>query len=551
VKVGRVLRRYLPLGVVLGAQVLIVLLVPSTSQSQSAQGAGSAPSGPVAGFSTASASGDRSHCAGGREFSVSIDFYAPPCTPGTIGGSFANGGATSQGVTAHTITVVDYYSDAGVVVDTILRAQGLYVTYDQSQQVDRAFQNFVNAHYVLWGRKLKIVPFRSTCQTVPPDTSCLLAEMDSIVHTLQPYAVVWGTTLCSACFARLAQDHTIALGGVGFSDAFAQANAPYFWSSSESSTHIEQGFASFWCNQLSSKNSDRVVSFAEDKNSAQDFNGQKRVLGVISTNDPDNEDTVTNVLVPALNRDCGDGDSVNQHHYFYAQDISTAAQQINAGISAMDTPNNPATDVLCLCDPVAPEILYGGEQQHNYYPENVLADAQGMGVDPVAQNYQSTATQSSLACASYQAGCEFDTAFGIMSTAALQSANQVTGPRVYRLGGGTNLPMQPYVATGAWELWNMFAGLVENTGPDLTAARMAAAAPAMGTIGGGTTGHAAVGFSHGSYNWVTDARVAYWSKDTPSAYNGQPGSYVDIENSRFLPNQFPKLSEPPIPTGRS
>ena len=122
------------------------------------------------------------------------------------------------------------------------------------------------------------------------------------------------------CFARLAQDHTIALGGVGFSDAFAQANAPYFWSPSESSTHIEQGFAKFWCNQLTSRNTDRVVSFAQDKNPAQDFNGKKRVLGVISTNDPDNEDTVTGVLVPALNRDCGDGVSIEQHHDFYSRE---------------------------------------------------------------------------------------------------------------------------------------------------------------------------------------------------------------------------------------
>ncbi len=186
--------------------------------------------------------------------------------------------------------------------------------------------------------------------------------------------------------------------------AFAQANAPYFWSPGESSTNIEEGFAKFWCNQLTSKNTDRVVSFAQDKNTAQDFNGKKRVLGVISTNDPDNEDTVTNVLVPALNRDCGDGGSIAQHHYFYSQDISTAAQQINAGVSAMDAPTDPATDVVCLCDPVAPELLYSGEQQHNYFPENVLADVQGMGVDAVAQNFEATPTQQSLACRAMAGG---------------------------------------------------------------------------------------------------------------------------------------------------
>jgi len=551
-KVGRLVRGYLPLAFLVAAQVLIIVLFPSTSPGQGSSASSSAGGSPAVGVSgTAGGTGDRTHCVGGREFSKSIDYYAPPCTPGTIGGSYDNGGSSSQGVTDKTITVVDYYADAGGIVDTILRGEGLYVDYAQTRQVNAAFQNFVNSHYVLWGRKLKIETYNSTCQTVPPDTGCLLAEMDTIVQTYHPYAVAWGTTLCSVCFARLAQDHTIALGGVGFSSAFAQANAPYFWSPGESSTNIEEGFAKFWCNQLTSKNTDRVVSFAQDKNTAQNFNGNKRVLGVISTNDPDNEDTVTNVLVPALNRDCGDGGSIAQHHYFYSQDISTAAQQINAGVSAMDAPTDPATDVVCLCDPVAPELLFSGEQQHNYYPENVLADVQGMGVDALAQNFEATPTQQSLACPQWQAGCEFDNAFGITSAATLPPPSQEAGPIAYRLGGGTNLPMKPYVASGAWELWNMLASLIENTGPDLTPARMAAAAPSMGTIGGGATGHAEFGFSKGSFNWTIDAAVVYWSKTTPSPYDNKPGTFVDIEGSRFLPQSFPKLSEPPIPKARS
>jgi hypothetical protein len=551
-KIRRLVRGYLPFAVLIAAQVLIVVLFPSTSPAQQSSAPGSVASSPAVGFSgTTAGPGDRTHCSGGREFSTSIDYYAPLCTSGTIGGSYDNGGDTSQGVTGKTITVVDYYADSGAIVDTILRGEGLYVSYAQTQQVNQAFQNFVNSHYVLWGRKLKIDTYNSTCQTVPPDTSCLLAEMDTIVQTYHPYAVAWGTTLCSVCFARLAQDHTIALGGVGFSTAFAQANAPYFWSPGESSTNIETGFARFWCNQMTSNDSNRVVSFAQDKNAAQDFNGRKRVLGVISTNDPDNEDTVTNVLIPALNRDCGDGGSIAKHHYFYSQDISTAAQQISAGVSAMDSPTDPATDVVCLCDPVAPELLYSGEQQHNYYPENILADVQGMGVDALAQNFESTPTQQSLACPQWQAGCEFDNAFGITSAAPLPPTSREPGLLTFTLGGGTSLPMKPYVATGDWELWNMLASLIENTGPDLTPARMAAAAPSMGTIGGSTTGHAEVGFSKGSYNWTIDAGVVYWSKSKLSSYNDKPGTFVDIEGSRFLPAGFPKLSEPPIPKVRS
>lgn len=593
-------RRYVPLAALIAVQVLIIALAPSKAANQA--GGAALGTGPVQGYSVgntgggaasqangaagpgvatgvagggtgngggagtgASGSGgsatagglrnspaDVTHCSGNREFSPTIDFYAPPCTPGTIGGTYANGGATSQGVSANSIIMVDYITDYGAEINTILQAEGLLETYQQAQVVDQAWQNFLNAHYVLWGRKIQIIPYQGQCQSAPPNDSCLFAEMDSIVQKYHPYAVYWDTTVCSACFARLAQDHTIALGGDGFSDAFAQANAPYIWSQFESSTRIEQAFGHWWCSQMTSNNSQRVVSFAPANNPAQNFNGQKRVLGVISPNDPDNEDTIQNVLVPALNQGCGDGGSIAQHHYYYNQDINTAEEQVSAGIAAMDTATNPATDVVCICDPVAPQFIYEGEQQHNYWPENVLADVQDMTYDMNSQNYEASqpGNQPSLACPSPSQGCEFDDAFGIMSTAAQEPQTNDTGTRVFKLGGGSSLPVTPILATELWENWNMIASLIENTGPDLTPARMAAAAPSMGTMGGGNTGQYEVGFSPGSYFWQIDARVAYWDKNKASSYNGAPGMWVSIEGSRFLPAQYPVIDEPPIPATR-
>lgn len=124
-KVGRRVRGYLPLAVLVAAQVLIIVLFPSTSPGQGSSASSSAAGSSAVGFSgTAGGTGNRTHCTGGREFSTSIDYYAPPCTPGTIGGSYDNGGSTYQGVTSKTITVVDYYADAGGIVDTILRGRG-------------------------------------------------------------------------------------------------------------------------------------------------------------------------------------------------------------------------------------------------------------------------------------------------------------------------------------------------------------------------------------------------------------------------------------------
>ena len=595
-------RRYLPLALVVAVQALIIAVVPSTGPSSSSVvanggavsgfstgGAGSAPgasgtagggagagsgagavsggagsaaglaggtgaggavgsagtgSGSTAGIGGASgpAASPTAHCVGGREFSPSIDYYAPPCTPGVPGAAdSSNGGATYQGVSSNTITVVDYQSNYGAEVNTILQAEGSYESFAAAQALDAAFQNFINKDYVLWGRKIKFITYAGQCQSVPPNYSCLLAEMDSVVAKYHPYAVVWQTSLCSACFARLAQDHVLAIGGIGFSDQFANANAPYYYASGESSSRMETNFAQWWCSQLTSVHSTRKVTFAEPNNPAQNFNGKPRVLGVISTNDPDNENTVTGVLEPALKKYCGDQ---VYHTYFYDQNINTAAQQVEAGISAMDTPTNPATDVLCLCDTVAPAFLYEGEASHNYWPENVLADVQGMTADVTSQSYM-----SGLGCPQ-KGQCEYDDAFGLSATYPQPDQAQEPGARIYVLGGGSGaLPVTGLTAQAVWEDYNMLASLIENVGPTLNPTRMQAAAPSMGTRGGGSSGFAEYGFATNDWNWVQDVEVGYWDKNHTSTYNGQAGSFLPIEGTRFT-GSFPSLSEPPVPVNR-
>jgi hypothetical protein len=493
---------------------------------------GSAPPGVAA--------GDKTHCVGGREFDPAIAYWAPPCVPGTPGtaAGINNGGATAPGVTANEITIVNYNGDAGAEVDAILQAEGLYESYQQSVVMDKAYENFINKEYVLYGRHVHIISYQGQCQTVPPDTNCLIPEMDKIAAQYHPYAVEWGdNSVCSACYAELARNHVIALGGVGFSDEFANQNAPYFYSLSQSSSRVEKAFAEFYCKQLAHS----PVKFAETQNPAQNFNGKPRVLGIISTNDPDNKNTVQHVLVPLLKSTCGVDVT---HFYFYAQDINTAAQQVAAGIAAMDTPTNPASIVLCLCDAVAPAFLYEGEKANNYFPENVLATDQGMDLDRAAQSYE-----SGLGCPG-GGQCEFDTAFGLSPNGPQQPAANNEGRRIYAIGGGTNMPVDPTVNNVYASDYVMLANLIENTGPDLTPANMLAQAPAMGSVGGGSTGLALLAFTPGNTSWQQDDRIVYWDRNRKSPYNDQPGTFVQIEGGRYNLGQFPTVNEPPIPDPR-
>src|SRR5438477_1709043 len=214
-------RRYAPLVAALAVQLVIIVTAPSTAQKGTtlASGAGGSFSTGVAGEAAGAAggagaaaaaggaggaaggagggsaaarggattppgvsSGDVSHCVGGREYDPGIAYWAPPCVPGTPGGPFSNnGGSTGPGATADSITIVDYVTNYGAEVNAILQAQGELVTADDAKPFDVAMQNFINKHYVLYGRKMKIVTYQSPCQAVPPDVRCLTQDIDKVI----------------------------------------------------------------------------------------------------------------------------------------------------------------------------------------------------------------------------------------------------------------------------------------------------------------------------------------------------------------------------------
>src|SRR4051794_8708238 len=183
-------------------------------------------------------------------------------------------------------------------------------------------------------------------------------------------------------------------------------------------------------------NSGRTAKFAGDQKTAEDFRHKARVLGVISTNDPDNENTVKQVLYPALKRGCGE--TVN-HEYFYAQDINTATTQSQQAEQAMNTPSNPATSVLCLCDPVAPQFGLNAYSNNNYWPEGILATDQTMDWDSIAQTYSSSDhNNDSLSCPKHGNGCGWDGAVGLSSDIVQTSAADSSAVKVYKLATGSN-----------------------------------------------------------------------------------------------------------------
>ena len=94
----------------------------------------------------------------------------------------------------------------------------------------------------------------------------------------------------------------------------------------------------------------------------------------------------------------------------------------------------PATSVVCFCDPVAPQFSYSAAAQNNYWPESILATNQSMDFDSSGQTYVDNNGQATLACPSPSRGCPFDNGIGLGSADATGStcSSRLTSRRLSR-----------------------------------------------------------------------------------------------------------------------
>jgi hypothetical protein len=471
--------------------------------------------------------GDKSHCKGDRQFDPGIDFYAPPCVAKSNG---QNPGATYQGVSAKEIKIVQYDAKGNDAVDAILKAQGAFVSFEQYKAYNAAAVNFINQNYELYGRKVVIKTVQGTCETIPPDVSCLQGEMRKVVQQEKPFALFWDTSLCSACFAELSKLRTVNLGGWNFRDEFGQRWRPYHYDVTMSGTRLAQHAGRFWCQQLTGHNAEY----------SRNYKDKTRQLGVIATNDPENQNTVEIDLKRELAK-CGQ--DYGNRKYFYEQDISTADQQRRAGVLAMRgdavNPNDDATSVMCFCDLVAPAFLYQEEDTQQYYPENIVTGTGFMDTDASAQAYI-----GAVGCPQGNP-CAFDGAFGFRSISKLDPQFKTAGHRVYAAGGGKGQTFE--AAWRQWDYLNLIMSSIQMAGPNLNPETFEQGAFRLGARG--DANHVLRQISPGNYYWGQDVMRTYWSSTKTSSYNGKRGTYVHLDQKRTPVDGWTKqkLSLPAAP----
>ena len=489
-----------------------------------APGAGGAAGGPAA------AAGSTAHCVDGRQFDPNFYYYAPACVPKFTGD---NGGATYQGVTKDTIKVVVYIGNLGPAVDALLDAQGANPAPADRQRFNAAAAKVINERYELYGRKLEIKEWEGQCASVPPDYPCLRNEMRQLVQQEKPFAVLWRTSLASPAFDELSALKVLNLGGWHFREIFNQQRRPYHWDFTMSGDEIMKLSGEWWCKRMHGGKARYAGETGDGEGQnppTNDIRSRTRVLGVISTDDPENKLAV-NILKAELAK-CG---AKVEHEFYYSQDITRAEEQRRLAVAKMrEAPES--TSIMCFCDLVAPIFLYQACEEAGYYPEHIIIGSGFMDGDAAAQAYDHTLPPE---------GHQFENAFGLSSIPAQPPRNANAPTRVWKAGGQPGeVPNNYASSTVDWEYFGMLATLIQGAGPNLTPANVEAGAIRQPPRGGAAqttdifTNRRS--FAKGNYTWNDDMREVYWSPTKPSSFNGEPGSYITMNNGvRFLPGQFP------------
>lgn len=485
-------------------------------------GAGGGGAG-VGGGGATGATGDTSHCVQGRQFDPGLYPWAPPCVPKFTG---KNAGASAPGVTDKAIKVVVMQGNYGAAVDAALQAAGS-PTFAQFTQGVEAQEKFINKYFELYGRKVDLKPRKFECGTGGegrPDDQCLRNEARRIVAEEKPYAVIWDNAVSSATYDEFSNLKVVNLGGYAFRESFNKANAPYHYDVHMSGTQMAREAARWWCSRM---NGGKAI-YAGERNPTRDMRNSTRVLGVISTDDPENKATITE-FKNFLRSTCG---ASVAHEYYYAQDVRTAPAQRRAAIAAM-TEEPVATSVACFCDQVAPAFLYDEQETNGYYPENIIVAMGNMDTDGAAQQYDHLFDPARPA----NEYPTFENAFGVGQQPPQLAPGSRHGDKVWKAAGESG--EAPYDIGVDYTM--LLASLIQMAGPELNAVTMATNAPKLGVLGNPSDPIATprtLNPAKGDWTWNDGMREIYWSTRRNSPRNDSPGTWVAL-GPWYMGGKFP------------
>jgi hypothetical protein len=450
------------------------------------------------------AAGDTSHCAGPYQFDLYIT-HGPPCQPVFAGD---NGGATADGVDAQTIKVIYFESQPNEAVNAVLAPKGLATSSEQEDAALKAYMDFINTHYELYGRKIELEKVIGDCPTTPPDyAKCEVAAQEVVKK--RPFAVIWATSLYADVYDIWANAGIISLGGSAFDVSYYNGRRPYRYDVGMDGSQSADFISSYYCNKLAGKAPDHAGTTIHATIGRRDTPGLKRKLGVISPEIPANTLTAQRVIDTV--RQCAGPDAAVDHPFTYKSDINSATTQTESTVAALAT--NKVTTIVCMCDPIAPVFLTTGLSNQAYYPEHVLPGLGLLDYDLLGQLYDKQQWQH---------------AFGPSQLPNFGSLDDTDQAKVWRAQGNDGHPCGNNGCGIPWAYVSTMALMLQQTGPDLNALSFE-----QGVLGnippyGGSGFSALYQWGQDDYTGVSDEKEVYWDPLATTPIDNSQGAYVAV-----------------------
>lgn len=297
----------------------------------------------------------------GRQKGIST--YMPPCVQWT---GANNGGSTTKGVTANTITVVRWNGRVDPATRAILRGAQLSDEPAKVTQIMNVLRTYSNQHYQTYGREVVFVDYEAS----GPSEDDEAMKRDAInIAAKNPFAVIEGDPAAAmpiVLLRDLAQRNILCMCSTSLSEEFYGELPPLLWSSLPSINLYAKHTAEFIRKRLAGK---PAVFAGDDLNPTQGYRTKTRKFGLIYLDGIKKVEPERRRAAEVMLRELANAGvtipAAAQVGYIY--DPGRNQQDVTALIAKMK--NEGVTTIIPVWDPLYPILITKEATNQQYFPE--------------------------------------------------------------------------------------------------------------------------------------------------------------------------------------
>jgi hypothetical protein len=435
-----------------------------------------------------------------RPLQVPGDPYSPPC----IAFSGDNGGATSRGVTAETITVaVRAQGFDNGLLDALSKVAKAKIPSESPEVIARTVEGLVeyfNRAYQFYGRRLDVALYNGKGDVLKEITGGgqEAAEADALKVAQEIRAFADISAVSPVYADGLARRSVVNIGAPFTSREWMSARRPYAWSQFPDCSTIVESVGSYYA----SKMANRPASFA-----GGNLKDQPRRLGIIAPENSWYQECVRSG-VQIIERS-GTRPALNER---YRVDVSQMSLQ--AGEKLAKLKNAGITTVLCGCDPLFLTFLTAKAKEQNYNPEWLVSGVALIDSDLIGSIMEQG---------------QWSRAFGVSFAGPQQRSGQGLGYRAYK---AVRNDEPSFGVELIYNQINLLAIGIQMAGPDLNPETFEAG---MFRYPARTGPSGTWGFRPGDHTTADDAREVFWNPRGTSIETREAGTYVDPNGGQRFP----------------